>query len=159
MTDRDLQKAMSDIRDDFILEASPDQVGAKPVPIWRRHSFRVVSGLAAACLVLVIGINTFLIRHPESGKTSVPVTDMDTVSDHFEEKAQEDVPLNSYEAPAAPDSASPNAGAGMDISSPNVEMEMASPDADAEMEIAYESEEALSEAASEAESETEISNK
>lgn len=122
MTGRDLQKAMSDINDDFILEASPDQAGARPVPIWRRSSFRVISGLAAACLVLVIGINTFLIRHPDSAKTNAPVTDMDTASDAFEEKSFEgeafegeafeentfeDTPLNTYEAPASPDLSAP----------------------------------------------------
>ena len=122
MTGRDLQKAMSDINDDFILEASPDQAGARPVPIWRRSSFRVISGLAAACLVLVIGINTFLIRHPDSAKTNGPVTDMDTPSDAFEEKSFEgeafegeafeentfeDTPLNTYEAPASPDLSAP----------------------------------------------------
>ena len=127
MTGRDLQKAMSDINDDFILEASPDQAGARPVPIWRRSSFRVISGLAAASLVLVIGINTFLIRHPDSAKTNAPVTDMDTVSDAFEEKSFEgeafegeafegkafeentfeDTPLNTYEAPASPDLSAP----------------------------------------------------
>lgn len=122
MTGRDLQKAMSDINDDFILEASPDQAGARPVPIWRRSSFRVISGLAAACLVLVIGINTFLIRHPDSAKTNGPVTDMDTPSDAFEEKSFEgeafegeafeentfeDTPLNTYEASASPDLSAP----------------------------------------------------
>ena len=117
MTGRDLQKAMSDINDDFILEASPDQAGARPVPIWRRSSFRVISGLAAASLVLVIGINTFLIRHPDSAKTNAPVTDMDTASDAFEEKSFEgeafeentfeDTPLNTYEAPASPDLSAP----------------------------------------------------
>ena len=122
MTGRDLQKAMSDINDDFILEASPDQAGARPVPIWRRSSFRVISGLAAASLVLVIGINTFLIRHPDSAKTNGPVTDMDTPSDAFEEKSFEgeafegeafeentfeDTPLNTYEAPASPDLSAP----------------------------------------------------
>lgn len=122
MTGRDLQKAMSDINDDFILEASPDQAGARPVPIWRRSSFRVISGLAAACLVLVIGINTFLIRHPDSAKTNAPVTDVDTPSDAFEEKSFEgeafegeafeentfeDTPLNTYEAPASPDLSAP----------------------------------------------------
>lgn len=122
MTGRDLQKAMSDINDDFILEASPDQAGARPVPIWRRSSFRVISGLAAACLVLVIGINTFLIRHPDSAKTNAPVTDVDTASDAFEEKSFEggafegeafeentfeDTPLNTYEAPASPDLSAP----------------------------------------------------
>ena len=122
MTGRDLQKAMSDINDDFILEASPDQAGARPVPIWRRSSFRVISGLAAASLVLVIGINTFLIRHPDSAKTNAPVTDVDTASDAFEEKSFEgeafegeafeentfeDTPLNTYEAPASPDLSAP----------------------------------------------------
>ena len=122
MTGRDLQKAMSDINDDFILEASPDQAGARPVPIWRRSSFRVISGLAAASLVLVIGINTFLIRHPDSAKTNAPVTDVDTASDAFEEKSFEgeafegeafeentfeDTPLNTYEAPSSPDLSAP----------------------------------------------------
>ena len=59
MTDKDLMKAMSEIRDEYILEAAPDQVSSKVVPIWKRRSFRAVSGVVAASVILVLGINTF----------------------------------------------------------------------------------------------------
>ena len=79
MKDKDLLRAMSDIKDEYILEAAPDnllkasagvsgQEGKSPVklPVWRRPVFRTAAVIAAASFVLVIGLGTW--RLSDSGK-------------------------------------------------------------------------------------------
>jgi len=58
----DLRKAMSDINDEFILEAAPDAGSSEVVPVYRRPWFRVASSLVAACFVIVLGLGVYRSR-------------------------------------------------------------------------------------------------
>ena len=69
MKDKDLLKAMSDIDDQFILEAAPsdpDEIsGAKKViPFLKRREIRTLLGTAAACFVFLIGIGIYRMNGP-----------------------------------------------------------------------------------------------
>lgn len=76
MKKEDLRKAMSDISDEFILEAAPDTGPAQVIPVYRRPWFRLASSLAAACIVIVLGLgvyrNSFLPKqNAPSGSSTV----------------------------------------------------------------------------------------
>ena len=59
MKKEDLRKAMSDISDEFILEAAPDTGSSEVIPVYRRPWFRLASSLAAACIVIVLGLGVY----------------------------------------------------------------------------------------------------
>ena len=59
MKKEDLRKAMSDISDEFILEAAPDCGSSEVIPVYRRPWFRLASSLAAACIVIVLGLGVY----------------------------------------------------------------------------------------------------
>ena len=72
MKDRDLLKAMADIKDEYILEAAPDNLpelsenapdrfkkGSRKPPLWKRPGFRTAAALAAACFVVLVGVGTW----------------------------------------------------------------------------------------------------
>jgi len=71
LNEHDLLKAMSDIRDDFLLEAAPDEPAARPVPFYRKAWFKTASALTAACFLLVVGLNIYRSTRP-SFKSEAP---------------------------------------------------------------------------------------
>ena len=103
MKDKDLLRAMSDIRDEYILEAAPDNLPSKVVPLWKRPAFKAVSGLVAACLVLVIGLSVYQINHFGSKDNAVNQQEyaIDMDADEAPATANEIVPADANkEAPA-----------------------------------------------------------
>ena len=70
MKKEDLRKAMSDISDEFILEAAPDTGSPEVIPVYSRPWFRLASSLAAACVVIVLGLGVY--RNRPLPKQSAP---------------------------------------------------------------------------------------
>ncbi len=75
MKEKDLFRAMTDIDDKFVLEASPDNVPSKMVPLWKKKSFQIISGLAAACFVFAIGLGVYRLNHSPKNASDVPLTE------------------------------------------------------------------------------------
>ena len=91
MKEQDLFRAMTDIEDEYILEAAPDEAGKIVIPFYKRPAFRVASGVAAACLVAVIGIGTW--RMTGSGfknLSSAPDANAPVVEEEMEPAAPEE---------------------------------------------------------------------
>ena len=88
MKEKDLLKALSDIDDQYILEAAPDNLPSrtdKPRrPFFRTAAFRTTASLAAACLIGVIALGTWQGFH----KNSAPQMTQEIPSDFEAENAQ-----------------------------------------------------------------------
>lgn len=70
MNEKDLNKALTDINPEFVLEAAPDIDRSKTVPFRRRRVFKAASAAAAACLLLAVGIGAFNSRRLGKSNTA-----------------------------------------------------------------------------------------
>ena len=74
MNEKDLNKALTDINPEFVLEAAPDLDRSKTVPFRRRRAVKAASAVAAACLLLAVGIgalNTSRFGRKDAAPTAV----------------------------------------------------------------------------------------
>ena len=89
-----LFQAMSDIDEKYILEAAPDEKDSTLpadessvhpsdtiIPIWKRRSFRMISSVAAACLVLFVGVRIVQLQQSDRQLTSENSIPADAASD------------------------------------------------------------------------------
>ena len=74
MNDMDLQKAMTDINPEFILEAAPDREKAQTIPMHRRRVFRGAVLAAAACLFLAVSLNVTKVKRNGDKNEISPVS-------------------------------------------------------------------------------------
>ena len=70
MKEKDLLKALSDIDDRLIEEADPQMTVPGKRSVFRSRGFRTVSGLAAACLVFVVGLGTWRLQNSMENKSA-----------------------------------------------------------------------------------------